>query len=485
MFRMINLKPKLLRIAYDVSASLYSLIVVGLINGVDETWQQLAISFMVYIALLWVFGLYGKQKYASVSAKASIISLASFMTCIAGYVMFATMIIPLEFVLICSPLLFCARLFLNVNNRFLNLSTKLVNGSGKVLVIGGAGYIGTHVIRLLLNKGHYVRVLDTLMFGEEPVQEFMSNKNFKLLQGDASNVTALANAMEGIDTVIHLAGLVGDPACAINTNLTLHSNVVTARMAKDLAIAAGVRRFIFSSSCSVYGVNDSIVNESMELNPVSLYAKTKISTENELLKLSVDDFHVTILRFSTVFGHSNRQRFDLVGNLFTAQAYNDKRITVIGADQWRPFVHVKDLARAIYAVMDAPVGKVSGEIFNVGDDRLNMTIMGLAEELVSAYRDVFNTDIEISNIEMPPGDKRNYRVSFDKISSVLNFKCETGFREGFIEMLKNFKDGAYEDYKNKVYSNLAVTKELDVAFADIENQMGRYTALEFVKPSEE
>lgn len=484
--RRLNLKPSILRCVYDAFVSLYALGFVFFINeySIKDNGLYLFSLLLLYSLLLGLTGIYNKRKFASVTTKSLLIITVSFLLVSLSYLLFSLTSPAIQFVSIAAPMLILARVFLNVNNRFIRLSTKLSSGPRKVLVIGGAGYIGTHTIRLLLEKGYYVRVLDTFMFGKDPIKEFISHKNFSYIEGDATNVMALSKAMQQIDTVIHLAGLVGDPACAVDSELTLHSNVVTARLAKDLAIAAGVRRFIFASSCSVYGVNENVVDETMELNPVSLYAKTKISTENELLKVSVDDFNPTILRFSTVFGHSNRQRFDLVGNLFTAQAFNDKAITVIGADQWRPFVHVKDLARAICCVIEAPIEKVSGEIFNVGDDDLNRTIMGLASELTTAYESVFGDKVEIKNIEMDATDKRNYRVSFDKINSVLGFKCETTFNQGFVEMLINFKNGVYEDFKEKKYSNLAVTKELLSTFGSLENKLGKYTSLDALQNEE-
>jgi nucleoside-diphosphate-sugar epimerase len=337
---------------------------------------------------------------------------------------------------------------------------------------------------LLLEKGYFVRVLDTFMFGKEPIAEFIKHKNFTYIEGDATNIVTITKAMQQIDTVIHLAGLVGDPACAVDSDLTVHSNVITARLAKDVAIASGVQRFIFASSCSVYGVNENVVDEKMEFNPVSLYAKTKISTENELLRVSVDDFHPTILRFATVFGHSSRQRFDLVGNLFAAQAFNNKVITVMGADQWRPFVHVKDLARAICCVIEAPVQKVAGEIFNVGDDDFNRTIKGLSTELATAYESVFGEPVAINYVEMNPTDKRNYRVSFDKIRRTLGFRCKTTFNQGFIEILNNFKNGAYGDFNDRRYSNVAVTRELSANFGSPEHASGIYTSLKILRNEE-
>src|SRR5438552_4057222 len=231
---------------------------------------------------------------------------------------------------------------------------------GPVLVVGGAGYIGTHVVEQLLAQGRRVRVLDPLMFGWEPVQDFLANPRFELVEGDATDVLKLIEAMHGASAVAHFAGLVGDPACAVDESVTRHANVFATRLVKKAALLLGVQRLVFASSCSVYGINSAEVNETSEVNPVSLYARTKVEGERELLLGPEGDCCVTVLRFATVFGHSRRPRFDLVANLFTAQAVNDGKITLMGPSQWRPFVHLREPARALVAVLDADPERVRG-----------------------------------------------------------------------------------------------------------------------------
>jgi len=474
---MFNLKPNVLRILFDSFVLIYGTLLIVIFKNFD---YETALKFLItnpipFLLILMLSGLYGRNKFASVRYKVSIFIFTAVVILASN--LFLDIKISLEFNLLTLPLLILARIFLNINNRFQRVQSMLSSSSNRVLIIGGAGYIGTHLVRELLSNGFYVRILDKFMFGQDSIKEFRLNKNFEMIEGDATNVLTLANSVRGMDSVVHLAGLVGDPACAVDNDFTIHTNIVSARMAKDMAISAGVKRFIFASSCSVYGLNENLVDETSELNPVSLYAKTKISTEQELLKLSRDDFHVTILRFSTVFGHSNRQRFDLVGNLFTAQAFTSGELTVIGADQWRPFVHVKDLARAVRYVLNAPINKVSGEIFNVGDDSLNRTILGLAEELQKAFKDIFNKDLSIKIIEMAASDKRNYKVSFSKIAKELKFKCETNFYDGFCEMLNNFDKNSYGDFKAPIYSNVLITKDSLNIFNDESSNIGLYTAL--------
>jgi nucleoside-diphosphate-sugar epimerase len=360
------------------------------------------------------------------------------------------------------PATVLARFFLGLPySRHKNLSFIASNRRGPVLVIGGAGYIGSPTVDLLLRQGFRVRVLDRFMYGRESLAEFVTNPDFELIEGDVTDIAKLTFATRGASAVVHLAGLVGDPACALDAQFTRHANVVATRMAKDVAVSLGVSRFVFASSCSVYGVSDREVGETDHLNPVSVYAQTKIDSERELLWNTPDGFFVTILRFATVFGHSRRPRFDLVANLFAARALVDGVIPVIGPEQQRPFIHVQDLARAIVAVLQADSYDMQSQIFNVGDRRLNMSILQLAEtvqKLVRPYHDV-----EIS-INENPEDRRSYAVSFEKIRQKLGFEASTLMDQGIAEILANFRAGKYRDYRDPAYSNVLTTSKALIDF---------------------
>jgi nucleoside-diphosphate-sugar epimerase len=312
------------------------------------------------------------------------------------------------------------------------------------------------------------------MYGCEPLAEFAGNQNFELIEGDTTNIAKLTEAMKGVSAVVHLSGLVGDPACAVDTQFTRHTNIIATRMAKEVAQSMGVQRFVFASSCSVYGVSDREVSETDQLNPVSLYAETKIDSERELLSAARDEFYATVLRFATVFGHSRRPRFDLVGNLFTAQAVTDGVITVIGPNQWRPFIHVRDLARAIVMVLHADPALVQSQIFNVGDKRLNMTIQQLAErvrDVCGRYREV--TISVTDNLQ----DRRNYAVSFEKIESMIGFQANTLIEPGIAEMAAAFQNGLYQHYREQVYSNVAMTAKAVSQFHDPAESSNLYAPL--------
>jgi nucleoside-diphosphate-sugar epimerase len=403
-----------------------------------------------------LLGIYSRLKRASGRTKGAVLTLSVACVCTVGWVVSADQaVVVLWGLLVVGPVVL-ARLLLGLpHSKHKNLASLAVNRRGPVLVIGGAGYVGSHTVDLLLKRGFKVRVLDRLMYGRESLAEFFGNSNFELVEGDATDITKVTTAAKNVSAVVHLAGLVGDPACAVDVQFTRHANVVATRMAKDVAQSLGVYRFIFASSCSVYGVSDREVSEMDALNPVSLYAQTKIDSERELLFSVRDDFFVTILRFATVFGHSRRPRFDLVANLFTAQAMTEGLITVTGPHQWRPFIHVRDLARAIVMVLEADPAVVQSQIYNVGDQRLNMTVLQLAQivqSLAGRHREVC---ISVQNDQ---GDRRNYAVSFAKIRAHLGFEATILMEEGIREMVDKFLTGQYQDYREAMYSNVAMTR---------------------------
>jgi len=323
----------------------------------------------------------------------------------------------------------------------------------RVLVIGGAGYIGSALVEKLLRQGLQVSVLDAMHFGEEPLAGVAGHPNLTLIREDFRHIEVLTRAMSGIGSVIHLAGLVGDPACAVDPDLTVDINVTATKLVGEIAKACGVKRFIFASSCSVYGACDEILDETSRFNPQSLYARSKVASEVVLGSLNCDDFAVTLLRFATVYGISGRTRFDLVVNLLCAKAVHDGVITVFGADQWRPFVHVDDVARAIALAFAAPVDRVAGEIFNVGSDAQNHTLGQLAiliNAQVPEARIVFD-DTSV--------DRRNYHVSFAKIRTQLGFEPAWTLELGIAQVISTVRSNQVGHYSLPTYSNLLYLKE--------------------------
>ncbi|HEX5430688.1 MAG TPA: SDR family oxidoreductase [Bryobacteraceae bacterium] len=322
----------------------------------------------------------------------------------------------------------------------------VVSEPGVVLVVGGAGYIGSILVRRLLDTGWRVRVFDNLLYGCSAIEDVLDHPNLKLVAGDCRNIQAVVGAVKGVSTIIHLAAIVGDPACEQERLTALETNAAATRMMIEIAKGYGVKRFIFASSCSVYGVTENMVDERSGLNPVSLYAQTKVDSEEALLSARSNSFHPTILRFATVFGNSYRPRFDLVVNLLTAKAHQEGIVTIFNGEQWRPFVHVRDLSEAILKVMYAPIGLVSGEIFNVGSRNLNYTLSQVADKI----KEVF-PDLRIEYVEN--SDRRNYRVSFDKLRNLLGFECLWSLEDGILELKHAFERGLIADYRDPFYSN--------------------------------
>ena len=323
----------------------------------------------------------------------------------------------------------------------------------KILVVGRCGYIGSTLVERLLNKGKQVLVLDAMHFGDEPLSGVAGHDGLTIIQEDFRNVEALTRSLTGVGTVIHLGGLVGDPACALDPDLTIDVNLTATKLVGEIAKACGVRRFIFASSCSVYGACDDIVDEGAQFNPQSLYARTKVAAEAVLAPLNDDDFAVTCLRFATVYGISGRARFDLVVNLLCAKAVRDGVITVFGPDQWRPFVHVEDVARAVTLVVEAPVDGVAGQAFNVGSDAQNHTL-GQVAELIN--RQVPDAEITVDETF---SDTRNYRVSFEKIRTQLGFEAAWTLERGISQVVGVVRSNRVGHYSLPTYSNVLRLKE--------------------------
>ena len=322
----------------------------------------------------------------------------------------------------------------------------------RVLVVGGAGYIGSALIPKLLAEGYYVRILDRMIYGEEAIADYLQHPRVEIVRADFRQVDVVVQAMQHIDSVVHLGAIVGDPACDLNEQLTIDINLMATRMIAEVAKGLGIQRFIFASTCSVYGASDELLDEHSLLNPVSLYAKTKIASERVLLKMADEQFHPVILRFSTIYGLSGRTRFDLVINLLTAKAHFDGEITVSGGDQWRPFVHVDDAALSVVCALHAPLRLASAQIFNVGGNAENYTIGGAAK--------LIHQVVPTSVIKEIPfdGDRRNYKVRFDKAARDLRFQPMWRLEQGILQVSDAIRSGRIKSYRDPQSSNLVFLK---------------------------
>jgi nucleoside-diphosphate-sugar epimerase len=304
----------------------------------------------------------------------------------------------------------------------------------KALVTGGAGYIGSTLIPILLERGYKVKCLDRLFFGKEPLEQVTSDPNFELLKGDVRWFPP--DILKDVDAVIDLAALSNDPSGELDPAKTLDINYLgRARVAK-LSKEYGVKRYVVASSCSVYGFQEGALSETSSVNPLTTYARANVMVERDVLPMSDSGFTTTALRFATVYGLSRRMRFDLAINGIILGLYKTGKIPVMrDGTQWRPFIHVRDVADAFLEVIEAPVEKVSGEVFNVGSEEQNYQIRPLAELIGRSIGIPF----EVEWYGSP--DRRSYRVSFDKVKSTLEFTPKYTAREGAVEVYRALRDG--------------------------------------------
>lgn len=320
----------------------------------------------------------------------------------------------------------------------------------RVLITGGAGYVGSSLTPLLLAAGHKVRVLDRLAHGGESLLGVWAHPDFEFLGGDIRDRAASADALRDCDAVVHLAAIVGDPACAREPELARAVNLESSLDLIEQSRKVGVQRFVFASTCSNYGkMKDptSYVNEDSELSPVSLYAETKVAVENFLLDSAASEWCPTPLRFATVFGVSPRMRFDLTVNEFTVEMLTKKRLVVFGEQFWRPYVHVFDAARAIALVLNSSSAAVAGRVFNVGSTDQNLQKQQIVELIRPLAPD--------SNIEFihKNEDPRDYRVSFERIFTELGYKTTRSVADGIKEVARLVHAGAISDLASPRYRN--------------------------------
>lgn len=323
----------------------------------------------------------------------------------------------------------------------------------RVLVTGGAGYIGNFIVEELLESGHDVRVLDSMLWGDDALEPFTDDPKLEVRTGDIRHIQDLSYAMEDREAVIHMAGIVGDPACDVNEQATHAVNVEATKSLVEVCKLHDIDRLIFASTCSVYGASELMeLNEGSYKNPLSLYAESKIDSEDIILQETHDrfskiDITSTVLRLGTIFGLSRRVRFDLVVNLLTAKAVLEGDIPVYGGEQYRPLVHVHDAAQAFVEVLEAPKEKVSHQIFNVGDNELNYQIKKVGRIVEE------NVDGASVRFVKHKEDERTYRVSFDKINHILGWEAERDIADGVQEIQEWMKSEDVTDYEQEDMRN--------------------------------
>ncbi len=319
----------------------------------------------------------------------------------------------------------------------------------KVLIAGGAGYVGVPMAQRLWDAGHDVTVFDRLSFGKEPLAGLTGQERFTLIEGDIRDEAAVRDALDGQDAVCLLAAIVGEPACNRDPDEARDINLGGARTLLKAAQEVGVQRFVFASTCSNYGVADTskAVDEQAPLNPISVYSETKVQAEEEILAAKSATFCPTVLRLSTAFGVSPRMRFDLLVSDFTLAAVKDKKVVIYGEQFWRPFIHVRDIAKGFETVLNADPADVSGEVFNLGGDGNNTRKIDLGESVVKHVDDATLEFVELNN------DPRSYRVAFGKVKSRLGFEPDWSIDDGVKEVGNALLEQTWADPTDAKYRN--------------------------------
>ena len=299
----------------------------------------------------------------------------------------------------------------------------------KILITGGAGYVGAVLTPYLLQKGYKVTVLDLMIYGVEVLKK---NKNLRIVKGDIRDLDLLKKELPNHDVVIHLACISNDPSFELNPKLGKSINLEAFKPLVEISKKSLVKRFIYASSSSVYGLKkEKEIHENIALEPITDYSKYKAECETILKSYESENFTPIVIRPATVCGYSPRQRLDVVVNILTNLAYHKRKISVFGGKQFRPNIHIKDMAKVYDVLINAQKSKVSGEIFNVGYE--NKTVLDLANTVKS----VLGNDIQL--IETPTDDNRSYHISSKKIKKILNFDSEFTIKDSINDLQIAFK----------------------------------------------
>lgn len=316
------------------------------------------------------------------------------------------------------------------------------NGNSRsVLVTGGAGYVGSRLVPKLLEAGHEVRVLDLYLYGEQALAEVRGHERLSEVRGDLRDPIAVAHAMRGMDTVIHLACISNDPSFELDAQLGKSINYDCFPGLVQTAKESGVSRFIYASSSSVYGVKEEEhVTEELSLEPLTDYSKFKAMCEEVLLEAREPGFEVLVLRPATVFGYAPRLRLDVSVNILTNHAVNNRVIRVFGGAQVRPNIHIEDMVDLYVRTVTLPAGKIDGKIFNAG--YYNQTISAIADSV----RAVVGPDVTI-RVE-PTNDHRSYRIDSSLIKRELGFEAKKDIAYGVRELCNAFGRGLIPDSMN-------------------------------------
>ncbi len=331
-----------------------------------------------------------------------------------------------------------------------------------ILVTGGAGYVGAVLVPKLLDKGYKVKVLDLYIYGKDVLDAVKDNPCLKQINGDIRDQKLLKNLLVGCDAVIHLACISNDPCFELNPELSRSINYDAFKPLVRISKESGVKRFIYASTCSVYGLSDAPeVTEDHPLVPITDYNKYKGLCEPLLLEYQSPDFTTVVIRPATVCGYSPRQRFDLTVNILTNHAFNKGKITVFGGKQTRPNIHIEDITDLYCMLLELPSEKIAGKTFNAGYQ--NRSIADIAE----VARDVVSKECsEHKNLKIstvPSDDPRSYHISSEKINRELQFIPKHTIEDGVSDLIKAFREGKLKDsLTDSRYYNIKTMKEINL-----------------------
>jgi len=331
-----------------------------------------------------------------------------------------------------------------------------------VLVTGGGGYVGASLVPRLLNAGYLVKVLDLFMFGKSVFGKHSDDPKLEMFEGDIRDADLVRRSVAQCDAVIHLACISNDPSFELDPDLGKSINFDAFEPLVLISRDAGVKRFIYASSSSVYGVSDDPqVTESTELKPLTDYSKFKAECEPILLKYQTDGFSTVIIRPATVCGYSPRQRLDLVVNILTNHAVNSGKITVFGGDQMRPNIHIEDICSLYQHLLEAPLSQIRGEVFNAGFE--NLTVNQLAELVQKVVLEEMPSRELVPIVVTPTDDNRSYRITSSKLTDALDWEPTFTIEDAVRDLVRAFRDDLLPDpLSGDTYSNIKTMQVLDL-----------------------
>ena len=322
----------------------------------------------------------------------------------------------------------------------------------KVIIIGGGGYVGSELTRILLEHGYKVVVYDLFIYGNT----LPKSENLEIVNGDIRNINLLDKTIKDVDNLIHLACISNDPSFDLNPDLGKSINFDSFEDLVKISKENGIKRFIYASSSSVYGIkSEPNVDETFSLQPLTDYSKFKAMCEEILFKNQSNEFICSCIRPATVCGYSRRQRFDLVVNILTNHAYNNKEIKIFGGNQLRPNIHITDMCNSYLCLLEADKNLINGEAFNVGFENHSVNKLG----------DIINQSLggSIKIIKVPSNDDRSYHISSKKISTTLGFVPNFTIQEAVIDIKRAFEKKMFKDsLSNEMYFNIKRMKAINL-----------------------